>query len=63
MIAAAHDVIDSTRILDPKFASHPRTIDLSDELSILLTDPFTSLHLHGGAATADLHVALVGKGI
>src|SRR6267143_1739731 len=39
MIAAAHDVIDSTRILDPKFASHPRKIDLSGELSILLTDP------------------------
>ena len=41
MIASAHDVIDSTRILNTKFASHGANCGFpKGELSILLTDPF-----------------------
>src|SRR3954465_3173961 len=44
MIAPAHDVIDSARILHTEFASHwPKGGSVQRELSILLTDPFTEL--------------------
>ena len=44
-IAPTHHVVDGAWILHAGLPSHPPTIVLEDELSILLTDPSTSTAL------------------